>query len=260
MKKVVLIQVAPKFAEIIPIFCKECLKHNIFDTIYIASSTELSKLDNRCKIIHMESDLQFSSNILNALSCVPEEVIMLCCDDHIMIQEHNKQDFDETFNFILSNKDVGSILLCYSPKVKLQSSLGVVGEIIPSSRYLLSLRASWFRKDYLVKVLRHGENAWETEANGTIRSRNCLGFKKYCVTRPVFFETNFYHKGQFLSSDFVEYAINNRIKIKNILPVYTRCLVGSRVRVGYTSLVEYRLNRRKGILNKMVVRNPKWKS
>jgi len=254
MKKVVLIQVAPKFAEIIPIYCKECLKHDIFDNIYIASSVDLPKLDDRCKITKLKRDFQFSSNILKVLPQIPEEIILLCCDDHIMVQEHNKQDFDDTFNFILSNKNIGSLRLSHNNKIKFKNQTGLISEIHPAYSYLFSLQPTWIRKDYLTAMLRQGEDAWDAEHNGTVRAKN-HPVKKYGVTKQVYFATNFYRKGQYLRAEFLEYALENNIKINNVLPVYTKRTINNKRCTGLVSMEEYILNKENGTLDKMVLDN-----
>jgi hypothetical protein len=255
MKKVVIIQVAPKFAEIIPIYCKECLKHDIFDNIYIASPVDLPQLDDRCRVIRLKRDFQFSSNILRTLPHISEEVILLCCDDHIMVQEHNKQEFDDTFNFVLSNKNVVSLRLSHNSKVKFQNKSGLIGEILPSYNYLFSLQPTWVRKDYLTAMLRHGEDAWDAEHNGTARAKGVPLAKKYAVTKQVYFATNFYRKGQYLRAEFVEYALENNINIVNVLPVYTKRTIGGKRCTGLVSMEEYIRNKEGGTLDQMVLDN-----
>lgn len=254
MKKVVLIQVAPKFAEIIPIYCKECLKHDIFDNIYISSSVNLPKMDDRCKVIRTKRDFQFSGNILKALPHVEEDILLLCCDDHIMIEPHNKPDFEETFKFISANPKVASIRLSHNTKIKFLNNSGFLSEIHPAYNYLFSLQPTWVRKSYLQDMLNHGEDAWDAEHNGTQKARKST-LKKYGVTRPVYFATNFYRKGQYLRAEFVEYALSNNITIQNVLPVYTKRTINGKRCTGLVLIEEYIRNRDQGTLDKMVLAN-----
>ena len=224
MDKVVLIQCPPKYSEIIPIFCNECLKHDIFDKIYIATNASITtNLDKKCHIIKLKTDEQFSSNILNALPYVEEDILLLCCEDHIMIDKHCKKDFEDAFNFILNDENVGSVRLTYNDKIKFLNKKDnrFITKLHDSYGYLVSLQPCWWRKSCLKSVLKKGEDAWDAETKVSKRARS-EKFQKYCVNRTVFFATNFYKNGKYLRHYFVDYAKNNNINIENQMDVFVK--------------------------------------
>jgi hypothetical protein len=262
VKKTVLIQCPRKFCTVIPIFCKECLKHGIFDKIYCVTDGSISVNDKRCQII-THADKQFSANLLFALDYIEEDVFLLCCEDHIMIERHNKEEFEQTWKFMMDNPNVGSLRLTHNRNVKFSgksdinvnfSSVdsGLIKELSNKYSYLWSAQPSWTQKKYLSRILKEGENAWQAEVYGSKRARKGQ-FKKYCVTRDIYHATNFYKKGQYVRSHFVDYSIKNKLGIKFTLPVFVKQLVPiDGVDTMIKSIVpvsEYIHAKRKGTLN-----------
>lgn len=222
MNKVVLIQAPPKYEEVVPIFCTECLKHGIFDKIYVAAVNDLV-LPDQCELIKLPEDRQFASNILFALDRVKEEILLLCCEDHIMLDRHNTKSFVKTFKMIQNDESIGQLRLTWNYKVSFGSvdKKNGVGDLSSKYEYLVSLQPSWWRRSYLLKILKPGEDAWETEILGSKRARK-LPDRKVCVLNTIFFATNFYKSGKYLRHHFVDYADKVGYTIKKPMDVFMK--------------------------------------
>jgi len=217
----IVIQSPKKFFQVVPIFAKECFKHDIFDRIYVATDSNDVITDKRCVVIKLNKDNQFASNIIYVLNKIKDDIVLLCCEDHVMIEDHDKSEFEQCFNFIKDNSDVGYLRLTHNQKVKFVKNTGLISELHPKYQYLISLQPSFWRKEFLIKVLKDGEDAWATETRGTKRAAK-LPYRKFCVTDTVFKATNFFKSGQYLRHYFVEYAKANEIEVPNQMKVFDK--------------------------------------
>lgn len=224
MKKVVLIQCPEKFQEIIPIFCKECLKHGIFDHIYIATdSRQVFSLPKECTIISLTKDMQFASNVLYAMRFVKEPFVLLCCEDHVMISPHSETDFEQAYEFVKNNSSVGMLRLTCHSKVSFENNdNGFASRLNGKYKYYISLQPSIWRREYLVEALENGEDAWQTELSGSKRAKKSHRFSSFCVRKSIFFATNFFKSGKYLRHYFVDYAAEHDIQIMNQFQVYDK--------------------------------------
>lgn len=225
MNKVILIQCPEKFHDVVPIFCQEALKHNIFDKIYITLNNNKFnyKLPDKCYIIPMKQDNQFATNIINALECVEEKLLLLCCEDHVMIEDHSKDAFDECFDFVVQSSKIGSLRLTYNSKVKFKDSCSdQFAELNRKYSYYTSLQPTVWKKDYLLSVLKHGEDAWETELQGTKRASQNMALKAYCVKKTIYKATNFYKSGKYMRHYFADYIATNNLDIPNKYDVFEK--------------------------------------
>lgn len=211
----------------LPIFTKEALKHNIFDKIYIITNfrSELN-LDPRCQVILLQEDMQFSSNILYGLNYVKEDIFLLCCEDHVMVDPHDPIKFDKCFDFVENNGDVGMLRLTHNKKIKFDAVVNTdvvqIKKLHKKYAYYISLQPSIWRKPYLMHCLKYSENAWEAEVNGTRRAIKHPQFGSFCVTENVFLATNFFKSGKHIRHYFVDYAVANNIKIPTKFSVFDK--------------------------------------
>jgi len=257
LKKVILIQTPEKFAEVIPIFCRESLKYGIFDKIYIASDYKyIPLIDSRCVLIPLQRDFQYSSNILAALEYVSEDIMLICCEDHIMVGEQNVNDFEYTYKYMAEHPNVGSLWLSYHKKITYED---IGDDLIAkvSNKYIrqMSLQPQWIRKEYLMNVLTPSADAWSTEVLGSKKAFS-IPYEKYCVKKQVYYMKNFYKKGKFIRQDFVDYAIENNIKLDGDRQVFVCVKKGHSFLYGLMTVNAYKKALKRGNLLDAVTKNP----
>lgn len=140
-----------------------------------------------------------------------------------MLDPHSPEAFQKCYDYMEKHPDVGRLRLTYNDKVKFADAPAKDGfrELHHKYAYLISLQPSLWRKDYLQQVLKPGEDAWQTEIQGSRRARG-LTCKNSCVMTQVFTATNFYRAGKYLRHQFADYARENGIEIKNKMDVYDK--------------------------------------
>jgi len=214
MRKVALVQSCKAYSDVVPVFCKEILKHDIFDAVYVVTNADKFKdLDPRCHVIYLKKDKGFGGNIAHVLAEIPEDVIFLACEDMIFLEPQQCVGYDETFQHVLNNSDVGALRLSWGHK-KVKFAPGVRGkyrELHRKYQYLISLQPSWWRKDFLKRVLKLGENAFHFETWGSKRAKN-FPDKKLCVDVDVAKYTNFFMGGK-INEAFIDYAEKHGITL-----------------------------------------------
>jgi len=216
VKKKIYLQCPGKFADVLPIFCSEALKHDIFDGIEIATDAKLSRLDSRVSVSLLPKDMQFSSNILFLLSRTDEPIFLLCCEDHIMLDSHSVSDFEDAFKFVSSNPEVGFLRLAPNSRVEFSSESKFTGkyrELKRQYRYFIPLQPAIWRREFLMEVLKAGEDAWQMELAGSKRARKSSRFTSCCTVETVYKATNFYKEGKYLRHQFVDYCLDNGITL-----------------------------------------------
>lgn len=212
----VLIQSPAKFIDVVPIFCQECLKHNIFDGIYIATDfNDHLNLPSQCQVMNLAHDNQFSSNMLTALSKIKDDVILMCCEDHVMVEKHDHNKFQQAYDFISARKDIGVLRLTYNDRIKfVTKDASDYNELHKKYQYYVSCQPSFWRRKHLINILKDGEDAWAFELNGSKRAAKS-SLKSYCVKETIFHATNFFKSGKHYRHYFIDYAVKNEMKMRN---------------------------------------------
>lgn len=134
-----------------------------------------------CKVIPIGDDKTWSLNVLNALSYIDEEYVMLHIDDLIIT------DYVDTFqtNRLISefmNSNGNYLRLNPTPKGTFQ--MGFISNVLPGDLYRSSTVFSIWKKEVLVDILRPEENAWEFEILGSERTdvfRNWYASVKWLI-------------------------------------------------------------------------------
>lgn len=223
MSKIIVVQCPIKYEEVIPIFYKECVKHNIFDKIYVATnSTKKFELGPECSIMQLKKDKQFATNILGALETIDSELVTMCCEDHVMIDDHDPKMFDRAYDFMEKTSNAGMLRLTTHSKVMYEDHGDFAGKLSKKYKYYISLQPAVWRKSFLQAVLKHGEDAWQTETTGTRRAVKMKGWDTYCVNETIFFATNFFKSGKYLRHYFVDYANKHDLDIQSQYQVYDK--------------------------------------
>jgi len=226
MRKVVLLQAPAKFYGVVPIFVREAQKQGIFDWFYVATNADPKSLveTENTTTMRMDKDYQFSSNILNLLDIVEEPVVFLCVEDHIMKDGNDPGVFQDCFNHMVAHPKIGYLRMTYHDKVPIKSSHKVgkikIGRLRKNYKYYVSLQPGIWRTDYIRRVFKHGEDAWQTELKGANRARKNESYLSAGVTPTVFLHTNFYSKGKFYRRQYVDYCLDHGIELATDRKVY----------------------------------------
>ena len=215
MSKVIVIQSPAKFYEAVPFFHKEAEKFGFLDKFYIVTDFEGDfQLGKNCKVIQLKKDKQFSSNMLDALSQIEEDVFFVCCEDHVLKGENDARLWQICFDFASMKPDVGFLRMTNNNRVELENS-DFISPIKKKDKYYISLQPGIWKKSYFKHALKPGEDAWKFEINGAKRARESKDLRSYCVKETVFRHTNFFKGGKFYRHKFAEYAILNGFKLSS---------------------------------------------
>lgn len=218
MIRSVILQAPEKFYDVVPIFVEECKKRNLFDKYYIATDFKGASIDG-CFILHLEKDYHFSGNILRLLPHVKEEVFYLIVEDHI--PEDNDIDImNRHLSHVINNKEIGFLRLSHGSSVKLRKIKNGIGNMDKSYEYYISLQPAIWRKSFLSKVLKDGENAWIAEINGSKRAKKIKSFISCGVSKTIFNHSNFYSKGKYIRNQYIDYCIKNGMEIPKNRKIY----------------------------------------
>ena len=220
-KKVILVQTPAFLFEVIPMFYAEAKKLGFFDRFYVVTDYDgdTSFAGDDFQLIKLKKDLQFTSNILYALDFVEEDIITLCCEDHIFTSENSLERWNKHFDHFVSHPDMGFLRLSNTKKKVMAESGHEKEDIFPIStkyRYHISLQVAFWRKEYLKIALQPDLNAADFERKGAKLTRRAFRegatkMRSYSVKQCVACRTNFYKDGIYYRRQFVDYAIDNNI-------------------------------------------------
>lgn len=223
MNKVILLQIPAKFItkyDIFNIFYYESKKISFFDKYYVVTDYDghIEEKDD-CRIIRIEKDLQFSSNMMSLLKYVEEDVFFVFCEDQI-IEKCMKEEIEQAFSFVWSNNNVGFLRLSHNREIKFlnnhNNSQLSFDEFHRKYAYYVSLQPSIWRKEYLLMALHPGEDAWEFEINASNRIKRNLEniqLRSFGCNRTIMHCLNFYRSGKYARSCMVDYFLNHNIPI-----------------------------------------------
>lgn len=132
------------------------------------------------EVINVGEDKAWASNLVKALEHVKEKYILYLQEDYFFQSFINNDNIKAIIKFA-EDKKVGYIrLVPYPPPdiidPRIMGFSGSVypgqklGLINPSSKYRTSLQAAVWDRDVLLKLLVSGENGWDMERKGSIRS------------------------------------------------------------------------------------------
>lgn len=222
MRKVVLLQSPSRLYDVVPIFHAESQKNRLFDHYYVItdySGDQLLEADN-VTTIKKDHDEQFSTNILDLIEHVPEDIFFFCCEDYIVSPDVSTKAVHDAFDFACSNTDVGFLRLSHNKKVKFADRSHPYAPMSRSYKYYISLQPSVWRKEYMQHCLKRGEDAWKAEIQGTRRALKFKGMHSYGCTTPVFWYENFYKSGKFIRNSYAKYIEENKLDVDTGRKVY----------------------------------------
>lgn len=136
-------------------------------TVYLLTNHLQPVIDN-VTIINVGEDISWSDNLTSALALLKEEYVFLFLEDLLLMSKVDSVKVEEIFMWAVSN-DINYVRLNPSTKPDLpyDSSVGIVSK---GTIYRTSVVVSLWKKNVLYSLLKKGENAWEFEQYGSIRS------------------------------------------------------------------------------------------
>ncbi len=127
-------------------------------------------------------DNDWSSGFLHAVEQVGTKYILILMEDYFLLEKPDCKFFNRAVESMRENK-VSYLRLFPRPgpdDVSTRIGDVEIGEIFRNSEYRVSLQAAIWDVDYLKRLVRVGESAWELEVKGTERS-NDMPDKLYSV-------------------------------------------------------------------------------
>lgn len=151
---------------------------------------------NDIKTLAVGEDLSWSHMLIQALSLIDYDYILLTLDDFILRRNTDCNKLNNSLCILKQNHDIGAIRLLPRPNSCIKSEYKGYNLVDPAKPYALSLQASLWRKSFLQSLLVPGESPWEFELNDKRQKINkkiitsntdILGYNHHCVERGYFF-------------------------------------------------------------------------
>lgn len=144
--------------------------------IILNTETKDYKCDFRNVKTVCSGNITWSKRLKNILETVDTDFILFFLEDFFLRSPVNQEIFEEAYNLILKNNDIGYIGLKYTPERVFKDK-----NFIPTERFfsrdllathcrITAMSVLW-RKSWLLELLDEKENPWEFENNASIRSK-----------------------------------------------------------------------------------------
>jgi hypothetical protein len=230
LKNTVIMQSCSKFSDICMSTIKSVQKYNFINNIILATDDKKIKGTNivNLKVILMEKDMGFSSNMLEAISSCDEKYALVILDDYILPdpveQKVNQQKLYEDACDLMNNlEDVACVRLNIFDKscADFSNSYNGFVKVKTEFKYICSLQPAVWRLNSLKKILKKGENAWEAELNGSKRMRKA-NMHAYVSTFEAMIHINAMRHGKYVRDKFVDYADKNNILVPSNMDVFVK--------------------------------------
>jgi len=157
---------------------------------YLLTNKKDSNIDG-FKSLKTGDDLDWSANLMKALSNISSEYVFVTNDDQIIIDHINSDLFLKYLNMCIENK-WNYLRFHNSPRECLFIDK-MVSKIDIKSDYRTSVKTALFKKSVLIDLLQSGESAWDFETTGSLRSEKYDDF--YTMTENLFTHVNLIVKG-----------------------------------------------------------------
>jgi hypothetical protein len=141
--------------------------------VYLLSNFA-SVADDRVRTLPVGEDVSWSDNLAKALDRLNYEYILLFLDDLFLTSHVDTKTVLGILDWAVQSK-VNYLRFNPSPKADRYHN-DITGVVSPGTVYRTATVMSVWRKDVLLSLLRPGENAWDFEIKGSIRSDEFDGF------------------------------------------------------------------------------------
>lgn len=111
----------------------------------------------------------WSQRVIEALSTIETEYILFIIDDYFLLDYINEETLQRTLDYLNSHKDVGYLAIPNKPN-ELNTDCTEVAEKVDLTTKRLYLTVSFWRTDYMKKILRKHESIWDFERYSVLRA------------------------------------------------------------------------------------------
>jgi hypothetical protein len=169
--------------------------------VYLVSNT-LKYPDDRVSPLLINPDMDYSSNLIKALSLIPEDWVIFWVEDR---PPASPVDTDRLVKLIqlAQAKDAGYLKLIPCNPPAFVNKVEEIGEIPKGSRYRISMTVALWKKETLLKILKAGETAWDIEKKGGIERANAISDRFFALSietfaKPPLLDIHLISKGQIM--------------------------------------------------------------
>ena len=136
--------------------------------------------DYKCNFRNVKTvcsgNIAWSKRLKNILETVDTDFILFFLEDFFLRSPVNNEVFDEAYNLISQNEDIGYIGLKYTPERDFKDKHFVPKERFFSrdlltTKYRITAMSVLWRRSWLLELLDEKENPWEFENNASVRSK-----------------------------------------------------------------------------------------
>ncbi|MBJ6801940.1 hypothetical protein [Geomonas propionica] len=120
------------------------------------------------------ADSSWSDNVIKALAQVEEEYVLMMIDDLFLTSAPRLDELERVLDWVATERPNYLRLNPVPPPDR--PCTGEVGVVSPGTLYRTGTVLALWRKEVLLDLLQPGENAWEFELHGTVRSDRWGGF------------------------------------------------------------------------------------
>lgn len=130
--------------------------------------TEYDTGNENIKLINTGNDLDWSTNLVNAIVALDYDYFLMWIDDAFLRKPVNAAQLDTIIQFV-SDKELDGLKLRKHPKLQ-HYEANNIGYVPPDSPYRLTVFGVIWKKAALLRALKKGENPWEFEIKGSYRN------------------------------------------------------------------------------------------
>lgn len=167
--------------------------------IYLLTNYEFVDI-LQVKNLLIGDDISWSDNLYKALNYLKEDYIFLFLDDLFLLDFVKTDEVLRLFTWIIeSNANYVRINPSPKPNKRYNELVGIVSK---GTIYRTSTVMAIWKKNILLNLLKNGENIWDFEIYGSIRSDSYDAF--FCTWKKYFFIINTVIKGKWMRSAIKE--------------------------------------------------------
>jgi hypothetical protein len=139
--------------------------------IYLCTNEKVYP-DDRVTSINTGEDVAWTSTVKKCLEQINSEFVLLLQEDFLFRSKVDTERIYKYFGF-MKKYNAGCLRLYPSPLPEgVIPAEKEIGEILPGSSFRVSLQSAIWEKEEFAKLLVDGENPWEFEHYGSIRSND----------------------------------------------------------------------------------------
>ena len=230
MNVTLVMQSCKKFSAICKTTIESLDGYDYIDRIHVATDDNGIKFTSHksIRLIKLDKDMGFASNMIEALNSVSESIVLVLLDDYVMpsygIQPVDQRELVSKAHRLLSeNTDIACVRFNIFDKKCADFNDNILGfvRVKDDFKYLCSLQPALWNKKHLLSILKHGENAWDVETNGSKRMRK-LNLGAYISQSEQMIHINALRFGKYMRDKFVDHADKNGLSIPDNMDVFVK--------------------------------------